>query len=80
MGKAYKERERDRNDLLEKGFRRLGWPSKHKFALGPLCEEGTDHPRKGKVPPGNIDKYLHKQNTIEYDGVKIEMIVKKWRS
>jgi hypothetical protein len=33
--------------LLEKGFSRFGRASKHKFALGPLCEESTDHPRKG---------------------------------
>lgn len=64
-GEANRGSKRERNDLLEKGFCRLGWPSKHKLALGPLCEEGTDHPIKGKVPPWNIDEYLHKQKTVE---------------
>ena len=53
-------------ELLEKGVSRFGWASKEKFALGPLCEEGADHPRKGKVPPGNIDEYLlgHKLRVV----------------
>lgn len=46
--------------LLEKGISRSGWTSKYEFALGPLCQESTDKPRKGKVPPRNIDKNLHK--------------------
>ena len=53
-------------ELLEKGVSRFGWASKEKYALGPLSEEGADHPRNGKVPPGNIDEYLlgHKLRVV----------------
>lgn len=47
------------SSLLEKGFSRFRWASEYKFALGPLGQESTDHPRKGKVPPRDIDKHLH---------------------
>lgn len=56
MMKHYKRR---RKDLLEKGISRFGGTGKKKFALSPRCQESTYHPRKGKVPPRNIDKNLH---------------------
>ena len=53
--------------LPEEGLSRFGWTCKHKLALGSVCQERTNHPIEGQVPPRNIDEHLQNPKpTLNY--------------
>ncbi|MFS7951379.1 hypothetical protein Hanom_Chr07g00594451 [Helianthus anomalus] len=51
---------------LEEGFSSLRRSSKHKLALGPLCEERIDDLIESQVQERHIDKHLQNQNSIRH--------------